>query len=143
MKLYPDYKCNCSVLFWGISSISRIFHLFIDVTSVDAPLTYCLLAMLLLNFIFVWKRIISFYFKYTLFYSIYMLYYFTKLVSWNNIIENVSIWPQGSIWNLKPNPFCLLVQIKMTVSIPLIYHSKTPIKQHKQNCKQMHQIIVL
>ena len=32
--------------------------------------------------------------------AIYVLFYLTNLIIWNNIYENVSIWPQGSI--LKP-----------------------------------------
>ena len=77
--------------------------------------------------------------------TIYLLYCFTKLVSGNNIIENVSKSLQGSI--LKPKAqcrftFCLLVQIKWQFQ-NLLHHFKTPIKQHKQHCNQKHQIIVL
>ena len=57
-----------------------------------------------------------------------------------------ALWLKGSF--LKPKTqsrfkFCLLVQIKMTVSRPLLYHLKTLIKQHKENRKQMHQRIDL
>ena len=51
-------------------------------------------------FQFVWIKYSKFYIQKYCFYAIYMLYYFTSLITWNNIYENVSIRPLGSI--LKP-----------------------------------------
>ena len=95
-------------------------YLFEDVTTVDAAVTYWShLTILLLYLIFARRKKIYFflYFKYTFFLRYLHVYIvlFTKLVSSNNIIENVSIWPRSSI--LKPRvqsrfTFCLLVQIK-------------------------------
>ena len=134
MKLHADFKCNCFVCL-GISSNSRMLHLFEDASTVDAPLTYWShSAILRLDLIFVRKTYLVL-FSYILFSKLLICCIFTNLVSRNNIIENVSIWHQGSILKPKaqsPLTFCLLVQTKMTVSRHVLYHLKTPIKQYKE-----------
>ena len=121
MKLHADFKCNRFVCL-GISSNSRMFHLFEDATTVDAPLTYCSHSTISqLYFIFVKKNyLVLFSFKYTFFLSYLYVAFFTKLVSWNNIIEHVSIWLQGSI--LKPKALSRLTFCLLFMSITFFFH---------------------
>ena len=80
MKLYADFKCNRFVCL-GISSNSRMFHLFEDATTVDAPLTYCSHSTISqLYFIFVKKNyLVLFSFKYTFFSKLLICCIFYKV----------------------------------------------------------------
>ena len=83
---------------------------------VDAPITDHIW-----QFCWYFSYLFEFIYQKDCFYAIYMLYYFTNLIIWNNIYENVSIQSQGSILKPKaPSPvhvFLLAYTMKWKIQI--------------------------